>query len=147
MAKRVAETNNNKTGQWYGNEAELENLPTLIPSKEFVRAALEEAERDREGAKNTPRKRRPKPEIDATRGFSVSDAAAKLLILKGAADNRNDSQAASSGAMLDGITTFPSATPAPGGLSSTYKPSPPQKVNYLYSRGVRPFFPKASFTH
>lgn len=135
--KRVAETNVDKTGQWYDNEAELAKLPTSIPSKEFVRAALEEAERGRGGAKATPRKRRPKPEVDATRGFSISDAAAKLLALKGVPDRRKNTKAASTGAMPGGNATFPSVAPAPGGLSSAYNPSPPQKANYLYSRGVR----------
>lgn len=135
----MAETSVNHTGQWYDNEIELEKLPTLIPSKEFVRAALEEAERGRGGAKTTPRKRRPKPEIDATRGFSIPDAAAKLLALNGLPDHRDDSH---SDPMPSRHTAFPSVAPATRGRSSAYTPSPPKKVNYMYSRGVRPIRPE-----
>ena len=142
--KQVAETSINKTGQWYDDEKELAKLPAFIPSKEFVRAALEEAERDRAGVKATPRKRRPKPEIDATTGFSISDAAAKLLALKGVPCRKDNQQTASSGVIPGGNTAFPSIAPAPGGLSSAYKPSPPQRANYLYSRNVRFILPGSS---
>lgn len=138
MAKRVAETDFEKTGQWYDDETELAKLPTLIPSKEFVEAALEEAERDREEAKGTPRKRRPRPEVNPIRGFSISEAASKLLALKGLPERQeDDSDAISSGAIPGGDAVISGVAPAPGGLSSAYKPSPPQNVNYLYSRGVR----------
>ena len=134
----MAETNSDRTGQWYEDGAELANLPATIPTLEFVRKALEEAGSG--GAKANPRKRRPKPEVNATTGFSISDAAAELLAFKGVPDHRRNSRVTSSGAIPGGITTFPDVAPAPGGLSSAYKPSPPQKANYLYSLNVR-FFP------
>ena len=140
MVKRTAETKADKTGQWYANEAELAKLPTLIPSKEFVRAVLEQAGAENHGGvKSTPRKRRPRPEVSATRGFSISDAAAKLLAIKGIPDQREYSQAGSLDAMPGRSTVTANVAPSPGGLSSTYKPGPPQKVNYLYPRDVRPF--------
>lgn len=112
MAKRTVETKTDKTGQWYENEAELAKLPTLIPSKEFVRAVLEEAEAEnRGGVKSTLRKRRPRPDVDATRGFSITDAAAKLLAIKGIPDHRQYSPAVSPGAMLGRNTVSPNVAP------------------------------------
>lgn len=138
MAKRTAETKADKIGQWYDNEAELAKLPTSIPSREFVRAVLEEAGAENPGGvRSTPRKRRPRPEVDATRGFSISDAAAKLLAIKGLPDHREYTQAGSPGAMPGKNSVLPNVAPSSGGLSSTYKPGPPQKANYLYSRDVR----------
>lgn len=139
MAKRTAETKADNIEQWFKNEAQLAKLPTLIPSKEFVRAALEDAERDDEGAKSTRRKRRPRPDVDATRGFSISDEAVELFGTKGVIDNRRNPRAGPSGVMPGRNTVIPNVTPAPGGLSSTYEPGLPQNANYLFSRDVRPF--------
>ncbi len=135
----MAEARVDKTRQWYDDEIEMARLPSSIPSKEFVRAALEEAEKERAGAKATPSNRRPKPEIDASLGFTISNAAAKLLALKGVPDRRHQQKAASSYAMPSGKAASTSIPPAPGGLSGSYNPKPPANVNYLYSRRVRLF--------
>lgn len=136
MMKRVTEAKADKTGLWYDDKAELAKLPASIPNSEFVQAALEEAERERRGAKATPRKRRPKPEVDATTGFSISGAAAKLLALNGVPDHRDSPKSESRGAIPGGKAPFASVAPAPGGLSSSYKPTPPAKANFIYTRRV-----------
>lgn len=137
VLKQAAKPNASKAGHWYENDAEIAKLPASIPSEEFVRAVLEEAERGRGGTKATPRRRRPKPEVDATKGFGISTEAAKLLAAKGVPDRRNSPNTTSSVSTSNSQASLTSIAPAPGGLSTSYNPGPPAKVNFLYSRRVR----------
>ena len=137
MMKRVADAKADKTGRWYNNEAELAKLPASIPNSQFVQAALEEAESERRGAKATPRKRCPKPEVDAATGFGISGAAAKLLALGGVPDRRDSPKSVSRVALSGRKAPFANIAPAPGGLSNSYKPNPPAKANYIYTHRVR----------
>ena len=136
--KQVAGKKVAMAGQWY-HEAELATLPTSLPNREFVRAALKEAKQNRTEAKYSPRKRRPKPEADVTSGFSLSDAAVKLLALKGIPDHREDLEVNPSDAASGRQNAPPSIASTGEGPSNSYITSSESKANYVFSREVRLF--------
>lgn len=133
--KWIVEEKVDLTRQRYDDQAKLENLPTSIPNEEFVQAALREAEDIRAEGK----RRRRKAGMDPNTGFSISDAAVKLLTMKGIPDRRRGPRAISSSSTTtsDAITGFNTVTSTGEGHSGSYIANQEANANSVSSRRVR----------